>query len=376
MSGSNEEFDFAVVGGGIVGASIAFGIAGRGRRVVMLDEGDVALRASRGNFALVWLHSKGVGMPDYARWTRRSIALWPSLAAELKSETGIDVALEQRGGFLLYLDQDRLAAHVRALGDLAGELGEDRFPYDVMDHAAIARMLPAIGPDVVGGTFCPLEGHVNVLRLLHALHEACRGRNVSYRPHATVTRIEQRDGHYVVETGVGRVTAERVVLAAGLGNAPLAPMVDLAAPVSPERGQILVTEKLDRFVDYPLGTLRQTDEGSVMIGASKENAGFDTGTRADVLRDLASDAVRMFPRLARARIVRTWSALRVMSPDGFPIYDRNGRPNAAFLVTCHSGVTLAGAHAMDLAPQLADGVLPDRFNGFSARRYGDVSQAA
>ena len=60
---SHNEFDFAVIGGGLVGAAIAWGLARRGRSVAMLDEGDIAFRASRGNFALIWVQSKGGGMP-------------------------------------------------------------------------------------------------------------------------------------------------------------------------------------------------------------------------------------------------------------------------------------------------------------------------
>jgi hydrogen cyanide synthase HcnC len=66
------EHDVAVIGGGLVGSAIAWGLAASGKRVALLDEGDVAFRASRGNFALVWVQSKGLGMPEYARWTRAS----------------------------------------------------------------------------------------------------------------------------------------------------------------------------------------------------------------------------------------------------------------------------------------------------------------
>ena len=98
-------FDVAVVGGGLVGTAIAWGLARQGQRVAVLDEGDVAIRPSRGNFALVWLQSKGLGMPAYAAWTKHSTDLWTGLAAELRQETGIDVAYERRGGFQLALSE-------------------------------------------------------------------------------------------------------------------------------------------------------------------------------------------------------------------------------------------------------------------------------
>ncbi|MDX1607389.1 MAG: FAD-dependent oxidoreductase, partial [Candidatus Competibacterales bacterium] len=82
------DYDYAVVGGGMVGAAIAYGltrrVAQRGRRVVLLDEGDRALRAARGNFGLVWVQSKGLNCPPYAHWTRDSADLWPDFERELR----------------------------------------------------------------------------------------------------------------------------------------------------------------------------------------------------------------------------------------------------------------------------------------------------
>ena len=375
MRSARTEADIAIIGGGIVGMSLAYGLAREGqRRIIVLDEDDLSLRASRGNFALVWLQSKGFGMHAYARWTRRSVDLWRQFATTLEYEAGTNIALEQKGGFVLFFDEAALDERMRKLDCLMDGLGRDRFQVEAMDHAALAKMMPAIGPDVVGGVYCPLDGHVNVLRLYRALHEACRGWGVDYRPREGVTSIKSGHRTFKLTTSRSQLSANRVVLAAGLGNSRLASMVGLTAPVRPQRGQIIVTEKLERFLDYPLGTLRQTDEGSVMIGASKEEAGFDTGTTAEILSSLADSAVRMFPLLGRARVVRSWSALRVMTPDSFPIYEASCDAPGAFLVTCHSGVTLAAGHALDLAQCLDADHLPARFDAFSSRRFADVSQ--
>jgi len=84
----------------------------------------------------------------------------------------------------------------------------------------------------------------------------------------------------------------------------------------------------------------------------------------------------MFALIVRLNVVRTWAALRVMTRDGFPIYDQSARHPGAFLATCHSGVTLAANHALTLAPLIAAGGLPaDQFKPFSATRF-DVPAAA
>ncbi len=368
-----EEHDIAIVGGGLVGAALAWGLAGAGRRVAMLDEGDAALRAARGNFALVWVQGKGLGLPEYAAWTVRSAEAWPAFAAELAAETSIDLRYSRPGGFHLALSDSELERRAAWLQRLHNQAP----PYEVriLGRAETKRMLPEIGSDVAGASFCPLDGHADALRLFRALHAGFQKRGGRYLADHAVDGIENRGGEFRLAAKRGEIRAAAIVLAAGLGNARLAPMVGLAAPVRPQRGHILVTERLAPFLHHPIATLRQTGEGSVMIGDSQEEAGFDTGVATGVVAAMAARAVRAFPRLGRANVVRSWAALRVMTRDGFPIYEQSTACPGAFLVTCHSGVTLAAVHATALAPQIAAGALAPGIGAFTARRF-DVPAAA
>jgi hydrogen cyanide synthase HcnC len=367
--GVKNEGDIVVIGGGVVGGALALGLARLGARVIVLDEGDVAFRASRGNFALVWVQSKGMGMPEYAMWSRQSAEAWHGLAAILREEADIDVAHSQPGGFTLCLSDDELNRRVSAMRRLHNQQSIHDFPYEVLDHAETRRRLPDIGGHVVGAIYSPLDGHVNSLKLFRALREAGARRGIDFRPNQPVESITRVDGGFRVVGPWGTVTAGKVVLAAGLGNARLAPMVGLNAPVKPSKGQIIVTEKTDPFLHHPMGTIRQTDEGGVMIGDSQEDRGFDTAIDQPILSSMADRAVKMFPRLAGLNVVRSWSALRVMSPDGFPIYEQSEACPGAFVVTCHSGVTLAANHVLTVAPAILAGSLPDALSSFSARRF-------
>src|SRR5919198_2108189 len=98
-------YDAIVIGGGLVGSAIAYGLVRAGLSTALLDEGDVAYRASRANFGLVWVQSKGDGAPHYQRWTRRSADEWPALAAELYERTGIAVGHQRPGGVHLCLGE-------------------------------------------------------------------------------------------------------------------------------------------------------------------------------------------------------------------------------------------------------------------------------
>src|SRR5918998_3063043 len=142
--------EVAVVGGGLVGAAIARGLAGRGLRTAILDEGDVAHRASRGNFALVWVQSKGLGMARYGAWTRLSSDAWADFAEELRAETGTDVAHQRPGGFSLALSEAELERRQAALVRMHNQQGWIPYRFEVLDREAVRREFPDIGPDVAG----------------------------------------------------------------------------------------------------------------------------------------------------------------------------------------------------------------------------------
>ena len=329
-----DSYDVAVVGGGLVGVATAWGLAREGLKVAVLDEGDRDVRASRGNFALVWVQSKGLGLAPYAGWTIRSSNAWGGFSDLLKQETGFDVCFQRPGGFTLALSEKELENRAATLKRLREQPGMVDYKIELMGREQVRQMLPDIGPDVVGGSFCELDGHVNSLRLFRTLHKAIAERGVAYLPSHKVENITREGGEFQLHTPQGTIAAGKVALAAG--NA----------------------------------TLRQTDEGTVMIGDSKEESTDPSGLTLGVSATEASRAVRMFPLLKSANVVRTWSAIRVMTRDGFPIYDESESHPGAFTVCCHSGVTLAANHALTVAPMIARGKLDTSLVApFSARRF-------
>jgi hydrogen cyanide synthase HcnC len=360
--------DLIVIGGGLVGGAIAWGAQAKGASVVLLDEGDIAYRAARGNFGLVWVQSKGAGMPPYAQWTRRSAALWPDLAARLQAATGTGIALDQPGGLAFCLSDEEYEQRDSLIHRMHNESGD--IGTRMLSREAVRAMVPGIGDEVTGASFCPLDGHASPLHLLKALHQT-----LDYRPNRKVSHIDAQPGRFTVHAGAETYNAPKLVIAAGLGSRDLAPMVGLHMPVSPLQGQIIVTERLNRIIDYPTHLLRQTAEGTVMLGDSQEDVGFDTTTRIAVLKKIADRNTRIFPALKEASIIRMWAALRVMSPDGFPIYEQSERYPGAFAATCHSGVTLAGAHALALAPAILEGALPEALSVFSGARFKQTAAA-
>lgn len=364
-----NECEIAIVGGGMVGSALGYGLAKTGANVVMLDQGDRDLRAARGNFGLLWVQGKGADFPDYAHWTLLSTGLWPAFAQELKSLTGIDVQFEQRGGIHYCLEDKELAEYEVELAQQA-EVSNGQFEYRMLNGGELKTLEPNISRRIAGGGYSPNDGHVNPLLLLRAMHAGFIASGGLYRPRQSVQCIERLKGGFRLITEQGELRAEKVVLAAGLDNKRLAPMLGLSQPLYPQRGQLLITERLPQLLNYPSIYLRQTREGTIQIGDSSENAGLDDSNTTSVMAGLARRAVNLLPALKHRRVVRGWGALRVLSPDGYPMYEQSDASGAqAFAFSCHSAVTLAAAHALYLAPMVMNGGLDDVISSFSPLRF-------
>lgn len=336
--------DYAIIGGGVVGLSIAWGLLKRGLSVTVLDGDDGSFRASRGNFGLVWVQSKGMNQPRYARWSQQSAAIWADFAAELGDATGRNIALEQNGGYDLHFSEETLEATVEKYNILKQRLGGD-YPFEVLGHNALRREEPAIGDKVVGAILHHQDGHANPLQLLAALADDVRRRGGRVLNGKRVVGVDKPSAFRVRCDDGTVVEAGKVVLSAGLGAATLGPEMGFKAPVRPQRGQVLITEKLPKLINRPSLIARQVNEGCIQIGATNEEVGPDDRVTQPGISHLAAEAVAAYPVLARAQLVRAWGALRVLTPDGLPIYQESATMPGAFLVTCHSGITLAAAHA-------------------------------
>lgn len=371
-----SERDVIVIGAGVVGAAVACGLARHGLRVLALDGGDGDFRAARANFGLVSVQGKGLDMPAYQRLTQHSADAWPGFAAELAERSGIDVHHERRGGLYFCLGADAFEARCQRLHRLHNQLA-DAAGFEMLDRASLERFLPGarLGPEVVGASLGLGDGQVNPLRLLAALHRALLRDGGELRCGHAVSAVTPSGDGFVVEAAGRRFAAGRVVVAAGIATTALSRQVGLAAPVRPQRGQLLVTERLAPVLPVPASGLRQTAEGTMMVGLTNEEVGRDASVTATAAAAMSRRALRILPGLARTTVVRHWAGLRAMTPDTLPVYGQSARHPGAFVAVCHSGVTLAAAHAGMVASGIAAGALPPELAPFHPGRL-DVPQAA
>ncbi len=348
--------DIIVIGGGLSGAAISLGLIENGAgNILMLDEQLPGQRLSRGNFGLTWFMCKGADYPVYAQWSRMACMQWPDFAGKLVEDTGIDIELEWTGGAVHSLGEAALKAHaesIETIRNTCATVGLD-YPVEMLDRQTFAELLPGmtLGEEVSGAMYTREQGHVNPLKLLTAMRCAFQKKGGRFQGGQSTSAVEpQPDGTVVVKTSQGPLQAGKVVVASGHGSKRLLSALGEKLHIYPQRGQLMVSQRCQRLLQIPLLSVRQTPDGTFLIGLSTEDTALDRRVTVDAMKHQATEAIRLFPMLAKVNWVRGWGAIRVMTPDGAPIYTRiNGYDNI-YAVALHSAVSLAPLAVSTVSP--------------------------
>lgn len=371
-----KKVDIIVIGGGIMGASTALGLVRQGAgKVLMFDEQLPTQRLSRGNFGLTWFMCKGANNPVYARWSRMATMLWPEFAAKLEEESGYNVELEWNGGALHAIGEEQFQGYADSVDNLRKVCEEEGldYPARMVDRAEFAAMIPEmkLGEEVTGAMYSPEQGHVNPLTLLAALRAAYQKKGGVYYGGLSVSHIEPNgDGTVTVQTPKGDFQCNKLVIAAGHGSSRLMGKLGQKLHTYPQRGQLIVTERArKRVLPFPILAVRQTMDHSFMIGLSTEDTAHDAQVTVEAMKNQAGNAIKLFPELAKINWVRGWGAIRVMTPDGGPIYDRLSEHKNIYVLVGHSAVSLAPLKTEHIAPWILEKEEAPQISHFGNGRF-------
>lgn len=372
--------DIIVIGGGMSGAATALGLVKEGAgKVFLFDEQLPSQRLSRGNFGLTWFMCKGANHPVYAKWCRMAAKAWPDFAAYLMEETGYDVELSWTGGAVHAFGDEEFEAHARSVESIRAvceSVGLD-YPVTMLDRSEFANLVPKmrLGEDVSGAMYTPEQGHVNPLKLLTALRAAFQKKGGLFIGGATVGKIIPGTGQkkgIEIHTVKEKYRCEKLVIAAGHGSTRLVRSLGEKLHIYPSRGQLMVTERQQPMLPVPILCVRQTSDGTFLIGLSTEDTAMDTRTTAEAMKDQAANAIRLFPQLAKMNWLRAWGAIRVMTPDGAPIYSRVEGHDDIFVLALHSAVSLAPMKLDAIAPWILGKAKPELIPHFRNGRFNHV----
>jgi len=369
--------DVVVIGGGVVGLSIAFALAVEKVSVMVLDAGAPGQASAAAAGMLAPLAEAGREGP-FVPLAVESLRLWPLFVDQLREET--ETALRIAGSGMLRVAQTPAeeAALCTAL-DWQHGFG---LPLHHLNAAELYALEPALGTSVCGGVLSPLERHVEPRLLLQALREACLRRGVVIRPE-TVTDFETGEGHVqAVQTKKTRISGGAYVITSGAWSEALGLALGIRFPIHPLRGQMLALGPL-----HPLpfkhtlyaqgGYLVPRADGRVIAGATEERAGFNPQTTEAGIGSLAAMAAALVPRLSAAPQHSIWAGLRPVSADGLPLLGRlpgwdnihvaAGHGRNGILLTPLTGRLMAAHLLQDAA--IPSALNPSRFD--NPARCGD-----
>ncbi len=348
--------DLLVIGGGVVGLSIAYEMAGRGRRVRLIDASQPGREASWAGAGI--LPPAGAENADpleqLAALSNHVHARW---SEELRAETGIDNGFRRTGAIYVARDTataqqlELLASFARTRNIVAQRLATDE----------LAEIEPALRPSgqLHSAYFVPAECQIRNPRHLKALLAGCARRGVEITPGARAEDFDVGSGSVrAVVTGAGRFAADQVCITTGAWSRSLAARLDVELAIKPVRGQIALLSLARPLVSHIINEgsryLVPRPDGRLLVGSTEEDAGFDRSTTAQGIGGLLQFALALVPELANVPLERTWAGLRPSTEDGLPYLGRVPGLDNAFMAAGHfrGGLQLSTGTAMVLSALL------------------------
>lgn len=361
-----------VIGGGVIGLSVAWRLARRDVQVTLLERHSPGAGASTAAAGML-SPLKEAGEPGpFLDLGLRSLAGYPGFVREIEACADMEVGYRQDGRLdLAFTDED--AAELRTQASLQEDAGYDG---RLLEPAEVRRLEPAVAGDVHLGLATELDHQVDTERLVRALWIAAAREGVDVRTGAGAAGVVLDDGAPRV-SGVRLdsgevVSSDAIVVAAGAWGGRLE--LPRAIPMRPVRGQIVVLRAvppaLRRVIWGPGCYLVPRTDGRLLVGASMEEAGFVSAATAGTTARLLDAAVRIAPALADAGVDGFQVGLRPAAPDGLPVIGADPDTAGLFFATGHfrNGILLAPETAEIIAAAVLDDAAPEP--AFSPARFG------
>lgn len=373
----NQECRWAeavVVGGGVVGLSVARALALRKMKVLLLERGErLGAEASRAAGGMLAPQCEADRADDFFELACASRDLYEQFASALLEETGVDVELDDAGTlYLAFTDADEKEIAQRFEWQRRASL-----PVEKISAREIIELEPWVSREVRGALFFPQDVQVENRKLVAALGESLRRLGVEVLTKTEATRLVVEGGRAAgIETSAGRVDSTVIVLACGAWSSLLVSNVT----IEPVRGQMLCfalpsgERPISHVIYSPRGYLIPRRDGRLLAGSTTERAGFEAKVTDEGLRTITSAAKEIAPCVERLALKDSWAGLRPRARDDMPVLGASSEIAGLFYATGHyrNGILLAPITGELLAEQIVDNRTHALLNRFSPDRFATV----
>jgi glycine/D-amino acid oxidase-like deaminating enzyme len=348
-----KKADVVIIGGGVIGSSIAYHLSKRKIGVVLLEKGELVSGASGSCDGLIFLQSKKPGV-------HLELALESKKRFDhLKEELNFDIEYKNHGGMVVIENEKELAA-MKLFVDKQKKIGLD---VSLLDTDQARKMEPSLSEKIFGSTFSPLDAQVNPIFLTLSFIRAAKKLGAKVFTHIEIIGIEPKSGRVSsIKTTKSEIKTNTIVNATGAYAARIGKLIDLDIPIEPRRGQILVTETAPHILkkgilsasyiaakfDPSLAEIQgvgismdQTSSGNLLLGSTREFVGFDKRTTYEGINSIVRNTSRIIPQLKNMHIIRSFAGLRPYTSDGLPILGKVEGIEGFIMAAGHEGDGIA-----------------------------------
>jgi glycine oxidase len=375
MNSNSEQFsDVLIVGGGVIGLSLARELHKKVvRRITILERGaEVGGESSYAAAGMLAPQAETDRADAFTAFCTESLRLYPDFAAELLDETGLDIELDRSGTlYLAFTEND--SAEIRRRYEWQKSAG---LPLEHLTAQETRRAEPFVSPDVRESLFFPDDWQVENRKLLRALEKYAEINEIKIVPNAEVTSLlTENDKINGAATVNEKFFAEKVVLTTGTWTSLIKTGGFALPSIKPIRGQMICFQTAKRLfgkvIYTPRGYIVPRADGRILVGATVEDVGFDKSVTKSGTEILLETALEISPSLANLEIVEKWAGLRPFAADGLPIIGDFAEIENLFIAAAHyrNGILLAPLTARILAEKISENTDSVYFESFNACRF-------
>jgi glycine oxidase len=313
MNGS-QKADVIIVGAGIVGCSIAYHLSKKGVSCLVFDRGAVAQEASAASAGMLGAMMETDAPGPLVHLALESQTRYPRLSGMLFEESGIDIEYTECGTIGVARNEEEKAALLQKC-EFAQSFGQR---VEWLETKQLQEFEPGLSEELLGGVNIPGDHQIQSPKAARAFYTAAERMGALFMEHTPVFQFITEGSKVVgVETSIGRFYANHVVLASGSWSPGLMKNLGIELPVYPVKGQCysaILPEGLKHTVFALKCYLMPKRDGTVLVGATQEEVGFDKETRVEAIAYLHEIAASMVPAMRNAVFVRTWTGFRPGNP--------------------------------------------------------------
>jgi glycine oxidase len=371
---SNERADVVVIGGGVIGLSVARALAQkRVGNILILERGQLGREASFAAAGMLAPQAEANSDDAFFRLCCRSRDLYPTFAAQLLEATGLDVEFDTTGTlYCAFTEHDRAEIEKRFAWQRRFGLSVEQ-----LTSSEARELEPNLSDNLLGALKFPLDTQVENRKLLRALIATNEKLGVKCVEQTPVASLRVERGRVAgVTTAAEFLSARNVVIASGAWASFIE--IENAAPhvrIEPVRGQMLCFDSkpaLAHHVIYsPRGYVVPRRDGRLLAGSTTEEAGFAKEVTTSGREAIRNHALEIVPGIANLPLVDSWAGLRPRAPDNLPVLGKSRETDGLFFAAGHyrNGILLAPLTGELLAGLIADNVVAEELHTFAPERF-------